>query len=422
MATIATNKGSIKSKPKEKEKDTSKVYAYEGLNKSGAKIKGEMRGNSESAVKLELRRQGITPKKVSSKSGLFTSTKKRPIKPKDIAIFARQLAVMMSAGVPLVQSFEIVGKGHDNPSMGELIMNIKSDVEGGGTLAEALRKHPLYFDELFCNLVEAGEHAGILEDLLKRIADYKEKSERIKAKVKKAMSYPIAVMVVAFVVTAILLIFVVPVFDSMFKSFGGELPAFTKMVVALSEWMQSYWWIVVGIVMAAGYVFSTLKKRSKAFCHLLDRLLLKLPIIGVILEKSAIARFARTMSTMFAAGVPLVEAMTSVAGATGNIVYSEAVMKMRDEVATGQQLQVSMKQVNVFPAMVVQMVAIGEEAGSLDAMLSKVADFYEEEVDNLVDSLSSLMEPFIMSILGVLIGGLVIAMYLPIFKMGGVVG
>jgi type IV pilus assembly protein PilC len=329
---------------------------------------------------------------------------------------------MLKAGVPLVQSFDIVGKGHENPSMQELLLSIKADIEGGDTLAEALNKRPLYFDELFCNLVESGEHAGVLETLLDKIATYKEKTESIKKKIKKALTYPIAVVVVAFIVTAILLIFVVPVFEDLFKGFGADLPAFTKMVIAMSEWMQEYWWILVGIIGASVYVFSYFKKRSRPFNHFLDKMLLRIPVVGMILNKSAIARFSRTLSTMSAAGVPLVDALESVSGACGNIIFADAVIKMREDVATGQRLQYAMQQVKLFPHMVQQMVAIGEESGSIDAMLAKVADFYEEEVDNLIDNLSSLMEPLIMVILGILVGGLIVAMYLPIFKMGAAVG
>jgi len=397
------------------------VFMWEGMDKKGAKIKGETRAASINLAKAELRRQGIAANKVRKKAKPLFAARKKKITTKDIAIFSRQLATMMSAGVPLVQSFDIVGKGHENPSMCELIMTIKGDVEGGENLATALDRHPLYFDALFINLVAAGEAAGVLETLLHRIAEYKEKTESLKAKIKKAMFYPAAVLIVAFIVTAILLIFVVPQFASVFTSFGGDLPAFTLFVLSLSEFFQEWWWAIFGSIGGALYAFIETRRRSRAFAAQFDKLLLHLPVIGSILHKSAVARFARTLSTMFAAGVPLVEAMDSVSGATGNIVYSEAVMTMREQVSTGQQLQLSMSQTNLFPNMVIQMVAIGEESGSLDQMLSKVADFYEEEVDNAVDSLSSLLEPLIMSILGVLIGGLVIAMYLPIFKLGGVV-
>ena len=376
---------------------------------------------SEALAKAELRRQGYRIIKFKKRPKPLFSAKVQAITPGDIAIFARQLATMLKAGVPLVQSFDIVGKGHDNASMEILLMSIKADIEGGDTLAQALNKKSLYFDELFCNLVEAGEQAGVLETLLDKIATYKEKTESMKKKIKKALTYPIAVIVVAFIVTTILLIFVVPVFSDMFKSFGADLPGFTQMVVHMSEWMQSWWYIVVGIVVGTVYTFGYFKKRSKAFNHFIDRTLLKLPIVGLILNKSAIARFARTLATMSAAGVPLVEALESVAGACGNIVYTEAVLKMRDEVSTGQRLQFAMQQSDLWPNMVVQMVAIGEESGSMDSMLLKVADFFDEEVDNLVDNMSALMEPFIMVILGILVGGLIVAMYLPIFKMGAAI-
>jgi type IV pilus assembly protein PilC len=404
-----------------KEKEELVWFVWEGVDRNGARQKGELSSRSETVAKAELRRQGVRIAKIKKKPKPLFGPGKKKILPKDIAIFSRQLATMMSAGVPLVQSFEIVGRGHENPSMQDLILNIKSDVEGGSTLAEALAKHPLYFDELFCNLVHAGEQGGVLEGLLHKIAEYKEKTESIKAKIKKAMTYPAAVIVVAFVVTTILLIFVVPQFEQVFKGFGADLPAFTQMVVDLSRFLQESWYIMLGAVVAVVYILMQLKQRSRAFNRLLDRLILQIPVIGVIMNKAAISRFARTLATMSAAGMPLVEALQSVAGATGNIVYSTAVLRIRDDVSTGTQLQTAMRQVNLFPNMVVQMVAIGEEAGSLDTMLSKVADFYEEEVDNAVDSLSSLIEPMIMAILGVVVGGLVVAMYLPIFKMGSVV-
>jgi len=397
------------------------LFSWEGTDKRGSRVKGESRGPSPNLIKADLRRQGINPLKVRKKSQLFSNAHKKKITPKDIAIFTRQLATMLGAGVPLVQSFEIIGRGHENPSMRDLILSIKSDVESGTALAPALGKHPLYFDELVCNLVEAGEHAGILETLLDKIATYKEKTEAIKGKIKKALFYPAAVVVVAFIVSAILLIFVVPEFQSLFESFGANLPAFTQMVVNLSHFVREWWWIILAALIGSGWGLIEAKKRSPAFNRGLDRTTLKVPVVGAIVNKAAIARFARTLSTMFAAGVPLVEAMESVAGATGNIVYHDAVMKMRDDVSTGQQLQLSMTQTGMFPNMVVQMVAIGEESGALDSMLGKVADFYEQEVDDAVDGLSSLLEPLIMAVLGVLVGGLVIAMYLPIFKMGSVV-
>lgn len=397
-------------------------FIWQGKDKTGKKTEGNITAKNEIVAKTELRRHGYRVTKIKKKPTSLFSPKTQAITPGDIAIFSRQLATMLSAGVPLVQSFDIVGRGHENPSMQKLLLGIKADIEGGDTLAQALNKKSLYFDELFCNLVEAGEQAGVLETLLDKIATYKEKTESMKKKIKKALTYPIAVVVVAFIVTAILLIFVVPVFEDLFKSFGADLPAFTRMVIDMSEWMQSYWWIVIGIVVGAVYTFGYFKKRSRKFNHFLDETLLKVPVVGLIINKSAIARFARTLSTMSAAGVPLVEALESVAGACGNIIYAEAVLKMRDEVATGERLQFAMSQANLFPHMVQQMVAIGEESGSMDAMLAKVADFYEEEVDNLIDNLSSLMEPIIMVILGILVGGLIVAMYLPIFKMGAAVG
>lgn len=399
-------------------------FVWQGLDKAKKPMKGEITAKNETVAKTELRKMGFQVKKIKPKPKqiqLF-GPKKQAILPSDISFFARQLATMLSAGVALVQSFDIVGRGHENLSMRELIMGIKADIEGGDTLAESLKKRPLYFDELFCNLVEAGEKAGILEGLLGKIATYKEKTESMKKKIKKALTYPIAVLVVAFVVTTILLVFVVPVFADLFASFGAELPAFTLMVVHMSEWMQANWYIVIGIIIVVKTVFGYFKKRSLKFNHFLDRLMLKLPIVGLILNKSAIARFARTLSTMSAAGVPLVEALESVAGACGNIVYYDAVMNIREEVSMGNRLQAAMAMGDLFPFMVQQMIAIGEEAGSMDAMLAKVADFYEEEVDNLVDNLSSLMEPIIMVILGILVGGLIVAMYLPIFKLGAAVG
>ncbi|NOQ17520.1 MAG: type II secretion system F family protein [Methyloprofundus sp.] len=396
-------------------------FVWKGKDKQGKVIKGELAALSAMVAKAELRRQSIRVITIKKKPKPLFSKAKSVITTKDISIFARQLATMLESGVPLVQSFDIIGKGHENPSMAEMLLAIKVDIESGDTLAQALQKRPVQFDELFCNLVEAGEQAGVLESLLDKIATYKEKSESIKAKVKKALTYPIAVIVVAFIVTAILLIFVVPVFKDLFDSFGAELPAFTLWVMGMSDWMVANWYYVVGTVVGVVYTFGYFKKRSIPLNHFLDRLMLKIPIVGVILHKSAIARFARTLSTMSAAGVPLVEALESVAGATGNIVYSSAVMKMRDEISTGQSLQYAMVQTDLFPHMVVQMLAIGEEAGSIDKMLDKVADFYEEEVDNLVDNLSSLMEPFIMVILGTLVGGLVVAMYLPIFKLGAAI-
>jgi type IV pilus assembly protein PilC len=394
-------------------------FTWEGTDRTGKKVKGKVVATSEAAVRTELRRQGVVATRVRKQSMLFR--KQGKVTPADIAVFARQLATMMTAGIPLVQSFDIVGAGHENPAMQKLILAIKSDVENGSSLADALGKHPLHFDDLFVNLVAAGEQAGALETLLEKIATYKEKTEAIKKKIKKALFYPAAVVVVAIVVTAILMIYVIPEFESLFQGFGADLPAFTRMVIDISKYIRSTGWLLL-VVLVGGIVgFLHAKKRSRAVQHFVDRTMLKLPIIGSILHKSAIARYARTLSTTFAAGVPLVEALGSVAGATGNILYENAVLKMRDEVATGQRLQRAMENTEMFPNMVNQMIAVGEESGSLDAMASKVADFYEEEVDNAVDSMSSLLEPLIMAILGVLVGGLVIAMYLPIFKMGSVV-
>ncbi len=397
------------------------TFAWEGKDKKGNKIKGETVATNAMLVKADLRRQGVTPGKIKKKSELFAASKKKTIKPGDIAVFSRQLATMISSGVPIVQAFDIIGKGHDNPSMQDLVMAIKGDVEQGNTLAEALAKHPRYFDDLFVNLISAGEQSGALESLLDKIATYKEKTESIKKKIKKAMFYPTAVLVVAFVVTTILLIWVVPQFAEIFKSFGADLPAFTQFVLLLSDAFIDYWYLIFGGIILVVFAFIEGKRRSKKFNYFLDRVMLRMPVFGAILNKAAVARFARTLSTMFAAGVPLVDSLTSVAGAAGNIVYTNAVLDMKDKVSTGQQLQLAMKQTNLFPSMVVQMIAIGEESGSIDTMLNKVADFYEEEVDAAVDGLSSLLEPLIMVILGVLVGGLVIAMYLPIFQLGAVV-
>ena len=396
------------------------TFSWEGKDSKGQKVKGESTGANIALVKASLRRQGIIPNKVRKKSKpLFAAGKS--IKAGDIAIFSRQLATMMASGVPLVQGFEIIGRGHDNPRMQDLLITVKNDIEGGSNLSDSLAKHPYYFDDLFCNLVRAGEHAGILDSILDKVATYKEKTEAIKGKIKKALFYPTAVIVVAFLITAILMIFVIPEFENLFSGFGADLPAVTKFVINLSKIFQNWWWAIFGTIGLTIYGVMQAKRRSKAFQEFLDKVMLKAPIIGPILNKAAIARYARTMATMFAAGVPLVEAMESVAGAVGNVVYGAAVLRMRDEVATGTQLNVAMKSSGMFPNMVVQMTAIGEEAGSMDTMLSKVADFYEEEVDNAVDGLSSLLEPIIMAILGVLIGGLVVAMYMPIFQMGKVV-
>ena len=397
------------------------VFLWEGADRRGKKLKGETRAANLNMVRADLRRQGINPLKVRRKPTALFSNRKKKITSGDIAVFSRQLATMMEAGVPMVQAFDIVGRGHENPAMQDLILSIKADVEGGTSLADALAKQPLYFDDLFVNLVAAGEAAGVLEIMLDKVATYKEKTESIKGKIKKALFYPAAVIVVAIIVTAVIMIFVIPQFQELFSSFGGDLPAFTKLVIAISAWMQKYWFFALIGVGAAGYAFGWIWKRSRKLRHAVDKLILQVPVIGMIMHKAAVARYARTLSTMFAAGVPLVEALESVAGATGNIVYSDAVMQIREDVATGQSLQLSMKQQNLFPHMVIQMAAIGEESGSLDGMLAKAADFFEEEVDNAVDALSSLMEPFIMVIIGGLVGSLVVAMYLPIFKMAATV-
>ncbi len=393
-------------------------FAWEGRDKRGARIKGKSLAPDEQTLRAELRRQGVAPSKIRKQK---QGRKGGKVNAGDIAIFSRQLATMLAAGIPLVQAFEIVGNGNDKPAMQKLILDIKADVEGGTSLHEALGKHPLYFDDLYVNLVEAGEQAGALESLLDKVATYKEKTEALKKKVKKALFYPAAVLVVAVVVTVVLLIFVIPQFEALYKGFGADLPAFTQFVIGVSNAVQHY-----GLLMAAGvggafWTFFYFKKRSRRLREILDRLVLKLPVIGPILNKAAIARYARTLSTMFAAGVPLVEALGSVAGATGNIVYENAVLRMRDEVSTGQRLQRAMESTGLFPNMVNQMIAVGEESGSLDEMSGKVATFYEAEVDNAVDAMSSLLEPLIMVILGVLVGGLVIAMYLPIFKLASVV-
>jgi type IV pilus assembly protein PilC len=395
-------------------------FLWEGKDKRGNKVKGKSLAANEASLRADLRRQGVAATRVKTQSSAFRSGGK--VSMEDIAVFSRQLATMMASGIPMVQAFEIIGNGHEKPAMQKLVLDVKASIEGGSTLHESLAKFPLYFDALFVNLVEAGEQAGALESLLDKIATYKEKTEALKKKIKKALFYPAAVLIVAVIVSVILLVFVIPQFEELFKGFGADLPAFTQMVVNLSRFVQHQGWWVAIIVGASFYAFFYFLKRSRKMQLMMDRVLLKFPIIGPILVKAAIARFARTLSTMFAAGVPLVEAMQSVAGATGNIVYEQAVLRMKDEVATGQRLQRAMETTGLFPNMVVQMIAVGEESGSLDTMSAKVAEFYESEVDNAVDSMSSLLEPLIMAILGVLVGGMVIAMYLPIFKLGAVVG
>ncbi|WP_179998793.1 type II secretion system F family protein [Acinetobacter sp. YH12239] len=398
------------------------TFVYDGVDRKGTKVKGEMPARNIQLAKVMLRKQGITVRSIREKrKNILEGLMKKKVSTLDITIFTRQLATMMKAGVPLVQSFEIVAEGLDNPAMREVVLGIKTEVESGNTFAGALRKYPQHFDQLFCSLVESGEQSGALETMLDRVAIYKEKSEVLKQKIKKAMKYPIAVIVVAIIVTIILMVKVVPVFSEMFSSFGADLPAFTQLVVAMSEWVQKYWFIlIIGIALTIiGFIEA--KKRSQKFADALDRTALRLPIFGDLVYKAIIARYSRTLSTTFAAGVPLIDALQSTAGATNNVVYEQAVMRIRDDVATGQQLHFAMRSTNLFPSMAVQMVAIGEESGSLDAMLDKVATHYESEVDNAVDGLTSMMEPLIMAILGVLVGGLVIAMYLPIFQMGSVV-
>lgn len=408
MATAARSKASTVKES---------TFLWDGRNKDGKIVRGEMRAASESVVMAVLRRQGITSAKV--KKMRFKSGGK--VTDKDITLFTRQLATMMKSGVPLLQAFDIVGKGHSNPAVGKLLLDIKAEVETGTSLSQAFRKYPLYFDALFCNLVAAGEQAGILDSLLDRLATYKEKILAIKSKIKSALFYPIAVIVVAFIITAVIMIFVIPAFKDVFKSFGADLPAPTLMVIAISDFFVAYWWAIFGIIGGGLYAFFESWRRSEKIQIVMDRLLLRAPIFGDIIRKSVIARWTRTLSTMFAAGVPLVESLESVGGAAGNYVYKLATRQIQGEVSTGTSLTISMQNVNLFPNMVIQMVAIGEESGALDSMLSKIADFFEQEVDDAVEALSSLMEPIIMVVLGTLIGGMVVAMYLPIFKLGAVV-
>jgi type IV pilus assembly protein PilC len=394
------------------------VFVWQGTDKQGRKTRGELSSTSPALVKAQLRKQGIAAKTVKKKPKPLFGGGKKAIKPADIAIFTRQMATMLKAGVPLVQSFDIVAEGAGNPALQEMILEIKNDVSAGGGFAAACAKHPKYFDDLFCSLVDSGEQSGTLELMLDRVATYKEKTEALKAKIKKALTYPIAVIVVAVVVTAILLIKVVPQFATTFQSFGSDLPAFTKLVVSMSEWMQANWFFALAIVSGAVFAFQQARFRSKSFSDWVDARLLKIPVIGDIVFNSVIARFSRTLATTFGAGVPLVDALNSVAGAAGNAVYNKAIIQIRDDVTTGQTLYSSIRFTNLFPTMLLQMVSIGEESGSLDEMLDKVATHYEAAVDNAVDSLTALLEPMIMSVLGVLVGGLMVAMYLPIFMLG----
>ncbi|TVR92490.1 MAG: type II secretion system F family protein [Wenzhouxiangellaceae bacterium] len=402
-------------------KDELVTFQWTGKDRRGKVLKGEKTGRSDTIIKAELRQQGITPTKVRKKPKSFGEAGKR-ITARDIATFSRQLATMLTSGIPLVQSFLIISQATENPRLKKLLDTIRKDVEGGSTLGEALAKHPVYFDELYVSLVESGESAGVLDKVLDSIASYKERIESIKGKIKKALFYPAAVIAVAVAVTVLLLIVVIPQFEDMFRGFGADLPAFTRFVVGLSHSLQTHGWWMALLFIAGVIGIIQLKKRSKPFAHLLDRIALKLPIIGPVLEKSALARFSSTLATTFGAGVPLVDGLKTVAGATGNIVYTNAVLKVREDVATGHQMQLAMQQTGVFPPMLIQMTAIGEEAGSLDEMLIKVANVYEEEVNNTVDALSSLLEPIIIVIVGVLVGGMVVAMYLPIFRMAEVVG
>jgi type IV pilus assembly protein PilC len=397
------------------------AFVWEGRDRKGNKTKGEMAGANVALIKAQLRKQGIMPDKVKKKPKPLFGGKKK-ITPFDIAMLTRQLATMMKAGVPLVQSFDIVADGLENKGLQELVMNIRNDIASGTGFAAALRKHPKHFDDLYCNLVDSGESAGALEQMLDRIATYLEKTELLKKKVKKAMTYPIAVIVVAIIVTAILLVKVVPQFETLFQGFGAELPVFTQFVVHLSEWMQKWWFVVLIGIIGTIFLFREAKRRSQKFSDFVDKWVLKLPVVGEILDKSAVAKFGRVLSTTFAAGVPLVDALESVSGATGNAVYRDAVTNIKNDVSSGTQLQASMRSQDLFPVMAVQLTAIGEESGNLDEMLGKVAEHYEAVVDDMVDNLTALMEPMIMSVLGVLVGGLIVAMYLPIFQMGQVVG
>lgn len=409
-----------KAKPAKVAKQSS--YKWQGADKKGQKTSGKMMAENPAMVKAKLRKQGISPIKVSKEAQpLFGGGKGKPVDSKDVAMFSRQIATMMKSGVPLVQSFEIIGQGHEKKQAQDLLLGIKADIESGNTMADSLRKQPKYFDDLFCDLVDAGEQSGSLENMLDRIATYKEKTEALKSKIKKALNYPVAVIIIAVIVTSILLVKVVPQFQEIFQSFGADLPAFTIFVIGISEFMQNYWWAFLFTLIFIGVGYKKLHLSSKNIRDRQDKALLKFPVIGVLLHKAAVAKFARTLSTTFAAGVPLVEALDSAAGASGNALYRDAILRIRDDVTTGMQMNMAMLSTGVFPPMVVQMVAIGEESGSIDAMLSKIADIYEGEVDDAVDGLSALIEPLIMAVLGVLVGGLIIAMYLPIFQLGQVV-
>jgi type IV pilus assembly protein PilC len=414
---MAATKAAVKSAPVARNPNPLQPFVWEGLDKRGTKMKGESLAKNANLLKAELRKQGITPSVVKAKPKPLFGKAGKTISARDIAIFSRQLATMMQSGVPMVTAFEIISGGQKNPRMKSMLDDVRASIEGGSTLHEALGKHPVQFDELFRNLVKAGEGAGVLDTVLDTIASYKENIETLKGKIKKALFYPAVVIAVAILVSAVLLIFVVPQFQQVFKSFGADLPAFTLMIIGASDFMIGYWWLLLIIAVGAGLTFVNAKKRSPAFAHFLDRLILKVPVIGQIMHNSAIARFSRTLAVTFKAGVPLVEALDTVAGACGNVVYEKAVYRIRDDVSVGYPLNIAMRQVNLFPHMVIQMTAIGEEAGALDTMLYKVAEFYEQEVNNAVDALASLIEPFIMIFIGGVVGGMVVGMYLPIFKL-----
>ncbi len=419
---MSVSRSAIKKEPVARSTMELQPFVWEGTDKRGIKMKGEQIAKNANMLRAELRRQGIMPSVVKIKPKPLFGAAGQAISAKDIAFFSRQMATMMKSGVPIVSALEIIGSGHKNPRMKKMVNTIRTDIEGGSSLHEAISRHPVQFDELYRNLVRAGEGAGVLETVLDTVATYKENIETLKGKIKKAMFYPAMVVAVAIIVSSILLIWVVPMFEDVFKSFGADLPAFTQMIVMCSRFMVSYWWIMLAMALGGGFGFMYAYKRSPKMQHTMDRLILKVPVIGAIMNNSAIARFARTTAVTFKAGVPLVEALGIVAGATGNKVYEEAVLRMRDDVSVGYPVNMAMKQVNIFPHMVIQMTAIGEEAGALDTMLFKVAEYYEQEVNNAVDALSSLLEPMIMVFIGTIVGGMVIGMYLPIFKLGAVVG
>lgn len=419
---MSASRSAMKKQPVARSTMELAAFVWEGTDKRGVTMKGEQLAKNANMLRAELRRQGILPKVVKPKKKPLFGQAGKPVSPKDISFFSRQMATMMKSGVPIVSALEIIGSGHKNPRMKKMVDSIRTDIEGGSSLYEAISKHPVQFDELYRNLVRAGEGAGVLETVLDTVATYKENIEALKGKIKKALFYPIMVIAVALIVSAILLIFVVPQFEEVFKGFGAELPAFTKMIVAASRFMVAWWWLILIVLIGSIVGFVMAYKRSPAMQHGMDRFILKVPVIGEIMNNSSIARFARTTAVTFKAGVPLVEALGIVAGATGNKVYEESVLRMRDDVSVGYPVNMAMKQVNLFPHMVVQMTGIGEEAGALDAMLFKVAEYYEQEVNNAVDALSSLLEPMIMVFIGVVVGGMVIGMYLPIFKLGAVVG